>query len=76
MKVDIEVYVRTCLVCSQDEVQEKVPRGLLELLPVAERPSDSVTMDFITCLPNLEGVVTIYSNKNIVIKDSFTSHTI
>lgn len=51
MREEIEGYVRTCLICQQDKVENKEPGGLLEPLPVAERPWDSVTMDFITALP-------------------------
>lgn len=68
MKDDIEVYVRACLV---DEVEEKVPGGLLEPLPVEERPCDNITMDFITCLPNSEGFVTI-----MVVVDRFLKYII
>nr|XP_016483424.1 PREDICTED: uncharacterized protein LOC107804107 [Nicotiana tabacum] len=38
MRDDIEVYVRTCLVCQQDKVESKLPGGLLEPLPVAAKP--------------------------------------
>nr|XP_009769800.1 PREDICTED: uncharacterized protein LOC104220599 [Nicotiana sylvestris] len=53
MRDDIECYVQTCLVCQQDKVEQQQPIGLLEPLPVAEHPWESVTMDFITCLPRL-----------------------
>lgn len=48
---DVELYVRTCLVCQQDKVDQNQPAGLLELLPIPERPWESISMDFITCLP-------------------------
>lgn len=51
--------MRTCLVCQQDKVETKESRGLLELLPIAEKPLDNITMDFITCLPNSEEFGTI-----------------
>lgn len=69
MRDDIEVYVRTCLVCQQDKVEHKVPGGLLEPLPVAEKTWDNVTMDFITCLPNSEGFGTI-----MVVIDRFSKY--
>ncbi|RVW64250.1 Retrovirus-related Pol polyprotein from transposon 17.6 [Vitis vinifera] len=34
---EVEAYVRTCLVCQQDKVEQRQPRGLLEPLPI-ERP--------------------------------------
>ncbi|PHT93372.1 hypothetical protein T459_01254 [Capsicum annuum] len=69
MRDDIEVYVRTCLVCQQDKVEHKAPGGLLEPLPTAEKPWDSVTMDFITFLPNSEGCGTI-----MVVVDRFSKY--
>lgn len=66
MQEDIECYVQTCLVCQQDKVEQHQP-GLLEPLPVAERPWESVTMDFITCLPKSDGYGTI-----MVVVDRFS----
>ena len=36
-------------------MEQHQPRGWLEPLPIAERPWESVTMDFIICLPKFEG---------------------
>ncbi|XP_075084628.1 uncharacterized protein LOC142167942 [Nicotiana tabacum] len=66
---DIEVYIRTRLVCQQDRVEHKVSGGLLEPLPVEEKPWDSVTMDFIACLPNSEGFGII-----MVVVDHFSKY--
>ncbi|RVW46212.1 Transposon Tf2-11 polyprotein [Vitis vinifera] len=44
---EVEAYVRTCLVCQQDKVEQQQPRGLLKLLPITKHPWESVTMDFI-----------------------------
>nr|XP_019066969.1 uncharacterized protein LOC109119103 [Solanum lycopersicum] len=66
---DIEVYVRTCLICQQDKVETKVPGGLLEPLPIAKKPWDSVTMDFITCLPNSKRIGNI-----MVVVDRFSKY--
>ncbi|KAH9727410.1 Endonuclease [Citrus sinensis] len=52
---DIEVYVRTCLVCQQDKVDHQLPAKLLESLPLATRSWESVSIDFITSLPKSEG---------------------
>lgn len=38
MRDDIECYVQTCVVCQQDNVEQRQPGGLLEPLPVVERP--------------------------------------
>nr|XP_016507346.1 PREDICTED: uncharacterized protein LOC107825025 [Nicotiana tabacum] len=44
---------------TSDKVEQQQPGGLLESLPVAERPWESVTIDFITCLPKSDGYGTI-----------------
>ncbi|KAH9688170.1 Endonuclease [Citrus sinensis] len=59
MRDDIEAYVRTCLVCQQDKVDHQLPAGLLEPLPLATRPWESVSMDFITSMPKSEGCESI-----------------
>ena len=66
---DVETYVRTCLVCQQDKVEQHQPGGLLEPLPIEERPWESVTMDFIIDLPKSEGYGSI-----IVVVDRFSKY--
>lgn len=53
MSDDVETYVKTCLVCQQDKIELKAPAGLLQPLPIPERPWESLSMDFIVGLPNL-----------------------
>ena len=55
--------------CQQDKVEQRHPRGLLEPLPIAERPWDSVTMDFIIGLPKSED-----SGSIIVVVDRFSKY--
>lgn len=55
MRNDVEHYVRTCLVCQQDKVEQSRPSGLLEPLPVPERPWECISMDFIIKLPTVDG---------------------
>ncbi|KAH9744594.1 Endonuclease [Citrus sinensis] len=69
MRDDIEAYVRTCLVCQQDKVDHQLPAGLLEPLPLATRPWESVSMDFITSLPKSEGCSNI-----MVIVDRYSKY--
>ncbi|KAJ0039649.1 hypothetical protein Pint_27365 [Pistacia integerrima] len=69
MQDSIEGYVRTCLVCQQDKVVQQQPAGLLQPLPVPERPWESVSMDFITCLPKSEG-----SGSIIVVVERFSKY--
>jgi len=47
LKDDVEAYVKTCLVCQQDKMEQGAHAGLLEPLPIPERPWKSVFMDFI-----------------------------
>ena len=55
MKDDVEVYVKTCLVCQQDKIEQGAPAGLLEPPPIPHRPWESVSVDFIVGLPTSEG---------------------
>ena len=54
---------------NKKKVEQRQPRGLLEPLPIAERPWDSVTMDFIIGLPNSEDNGSI-----IVVVDRFSKY--
>jgi len=38
LKADVEAYVKTCPVCQQDKIEQGTPAGLLEPLPIPERP--------------------------------------
>lgn len=69
MEDDVEGYVRTCLVCQQDKIKQKQPAGLLESLPISERPWECVAMDFISALPKSEGCGSI-----IVIVDKLSKY--
>lgn len=69
MRDDIEAYVQTCLICQQDKGEQQLPAGLLEPLPVAEEPWESVTMDFIMALPKSKGCSTI-----MVVVDRFSKY--
>ena len=55
MRDDVELYVKTCLMCQQDKVDNQLPRRLLEPLPTPNQPWESVSMDFISTLPMSEG---------------------
>jgi hypothetical protein len=69
MHADVEAYVRTCLVCQQDKVEQHCSAGLLEPLPIAERPWESVSMDFIVALPKSDGFGSI-----MVVVDRFSKY--
>ncbi|XP_055822010.1 uncharacterized protein LOC129890490 [Solanum dulcamara] len=53
----------------QDKVEQRQPGGLMDPLPIVERPWESVTMDFITCLPKSDGYGTI-----MVVVDRFSKY--
>ena len=69
MRDDVELYVKTCLVCQQDKVDNQLPGGLLEPLPTPSQPWESVSMDFISALPKSEGFGSI-----IVVVDRFSKY--
>ena len=48
MEDDIEAYSKTCHVCQVDKTERRKEAGLLQPLPVPERPWLSVSMDFIS----------------------------
>lgn len=69
MKEDVESYVQTCLVCQQDKIEDKRPGGERHPLPILTRPWQSVTMDFISCLPRVDGLGSI-----MVVVDRFSKY--
>ena len=71
MEEDIEAYVRTCLVCQQDKVERKKEPGLLQPLPIPDRPWQSVSMDFISGFPKVDGMASVF-----VIVDRFSKYAI
>uniref|UniRef100_A0A8C5Q0K8 Gypsy retrotransposon integrase-like protein 1 n=1 Tax=Leptobrachium leishanense TaxID=445787 RepID=A0A8C5Q0K8_9ANUR len=56
---DVKRYVASCLVCARMKVSHTKPTGLLQPLPVPERPRSHVTVDFIVDLPPSQGFSTI-----------------
>ncbi|VFQ93371.1 unnamed protein product [Cuscuta campestris] len=69
MEHDVEAYVRTCLVCQQDKVEKRKEAVLLQPLPILERPWQSVSMDFISGFPKVNGMSTI-----LVVVDRFSKY--
>ncbi|GJW95402.1 ATP-binding cassette subfamily C member 8 [Tanacetum coccineum] len=53
---DVETFMRTCFIYQQDKMEQNKSGGLLEPLPTPKGPWESVSMDFVTCLPKSEGV--------------------
>ncbi|RVW42513.1 Transposon Tf2-12 polyprotein [Vitis vinifera] len=53
MGEEVQAYVKTCLVCQMDKTERKKATGLLQPLPIPEKPWESISMDFITGFPKL-----------------------
>lgn len=60
-------YVKSCHVCSRNKTSRHQPYGLLQPLPIPDRPWQSISMDFIEELPESSGFNSIF-----VIVDRFT----
>lgn len=48
---EVERALKTCDICAKTKARRHKPYGLLQPIPVAGRPWESITMDFITKLP-------------------------
>jgi hypothetical protein len=69
MEDDIELYVRTCLVCQHDKTLRQRKAGLLQPLPIPEKPCVAVSMDFIVGFPKVDGM-----NMIMVVVDRYTKY--
>jgi hypothetical protein len=73
---DVENVIKQCDLCKKTKSQRHKPYGNLQALPVAERPWESITMDFITKLPLSEEPSTgIFYDSIMVIVDRFTKYS-
>ena len=59
MDDNIHAYVKTCHVCQVDKTERKKKAGFLQPLTVPERPWLSVSMDFISGFPKVDGKASI-----------------
>ncbi|KAL0315611.1 UNVERIFIED_CONTAM: Transposon Ty3-I Gag-Pol polyprotein [Sesamum radiatum] len=59
MEEDVEAYVRICLVCQLDKVERKKEAGLLQPLPIPEVSWQSISMDFISGFPKVNGMASV-----------------
>lgn len=50
---DVNRYAQTCLICQQDKVKHQRQSGLLAPLLAPSHPWESISMDFISTLPNV-----------------------
>lgn len=55
MRQDVEEYIKSCLICQQDKPNSKMIGGLLQSMCIPQRPWESISIDFFTQLPILQG---------------------
>ncbi|KAJ0035683.1 hypothetical protein Pint_25550 [Pistacia integerrima] len=71
MEADIESYVKICLVCQLDKTERRKVAGLLQPLPIPERPWVSASLDFISGFPKVESMSFV-----LVIVDIFLKYAV
>ncbi|GJU89085.1 ty3-gypsy retrotransposon protein [Tanacetum coccineum] len=69
MQQSVEVFISKCLVCQQTKYSTQAPGGLLQPLPTPNRVWEDVSIDFITGLPNYNGLTVM-----LVVVDRFTKY--
>ena len=60
MQQDIRDFVRQCTICQQAKVEQALPAGLLQPLPIPQIFWEDIAMDFISNLPPSRGYATIF----------------
>ena len=68
-ELDIELYVKTYLVCQQDKGLTQKEVGLLHPLSIPESPWVSISMYFIIGLPKVKGMGSVF-----VVVDRFSKY--
>jgi hypothetical protein len=53
-------YISECVTCHHNKSEHTLPAGLLQPLPIPEQKWESISMDFITGLPKVQGKDCIY----------------
>jgi hypothetical protein len=69
MRKEVELSVRTCLVCQQNKVEQRKMARMLQLLPVPNRPWAPSSMDFLDGFLTVEGMMVV-----MVIVDRFSKY--
>ncbi|KAK3572897.1 hypothetical protein QTP86_010584 [Hemibagrus guttatus] len=64
---DVEEHVRACSTCAQTRTSRQLPEGLLEPLPIPQRPWSHLSVDFLTDLPDSGGHTAV-----LVVVDCFS----
>ena len=68
---DAQAYMKSCLVCQLDNMEKKKMAGLLQLLPILEKPWQGISMDFITGFPKASDCKSIF-----VVVDRFSKYSV
>ncbi|KAL6319749.1 hypothetical protein AAG906_036807 [Vitis piasezkii] len=71
MGEDVQAYVKSCLVCQLDKTERKKAAGLLQPLPIPEKPWESISMDFITGFPKVRDFKSVF-----VVVDRFSKYVV
>ncbi|KAI2662392.1 Transposon Tf2-11 polyprotein [Labeo rohita] len=67
MTADTSTFVKSCQTCAQSKTPKELPSGLLQPLPIPQRPWSHLSIDFVTDLPPSHEFTTI-----LVIIDRFS----
>jgi hypothetical protein len=60
MKSDVKKFIKECDVCQRVKAENLSPAGLLQPLPIPDRPWSSISMDFIEGLPLSHGYSVVW----------------
>ncbi|KAL0146514.1 hypothetical protein M9458_058145 [Cirrhinus mrigala] len=61
LRSDTITFIKNCSVCNTSKTPRQLPAGLLQPLPVPNRPWSHIAVDFVTDLPSSHGQTTILS---------------
>ncbi|KAK3505817.1 hypothetical protein QTP70_003921, partial [Hemibagrus guttatus] len=67
LAVDVDRYIQACPSCAQARTSRQLPEGLLEPLPIPQRPWSHLSVDFLTDLPDSGGYTVV-----LVVVDRFS----
>ncbi len=56
LRTDIIVFIKNCVTCNTSKSSKQMPAGLLQPLPIPQRPWSHIAIDFITDLPNSKAI--------------------
>lgn len=59
LSTDVITFIHNCIICQTTKSSRQSPAGLLQPLPIPQRPWSHIAVDFITDLPNSQGHTTI-----------------